>query len=325
MIEVDTKGNTKYQFGFEASIKQLLSIFLSMTIFLPWLSPVYGASNGVDRTKDTLHALQAADILGIRQEVEQLLKVPATATGKSLLLKAKVFARILSGVSQVKVACNSVERELVYTYDVLQKEQQRLDDVDAIFNLLNFAQFATFYSMEGFARLNGDFYTSNHLTSVSAGLSSGIPTVGIVAKKFIKVEAAPSEGYKHIVSGDAVNRMRFPKYVEKFLNSRAPGSSFTRREQMNSVWSERYGTNGLARDALFSLLDEKRKNSIYLNNRIVHLWSIHTFIQDFDYELLSLLKMVRRAEPHYTNIRSVNLNAHGFAPNMISAAKTLRF
>ena len=64
------------------------------------------------------------------------------------LLKAKVFARILSGVSQVKVACNSVERELVYTYDVLQKEQQRLDDVDAIFNLLNFAQFATFYSMD---------------------------------------------------------------------------------------------------------------------------------------------------------------------------------
>lgn len=248
-------------------------------------------------------AAQAADILGIESDTAELLYLQSLSRSndaereRSVFLRGKIFRSIIRGACEVRVATNSIEQELTYTYDLLEKTQGRHELVSQIFNLLTFVQFGTLYTLEGYSRMEEKFIQSAVLTGVSSGLGITLPTMNILYGKFAKTNPTPPREFASIVTGKGVNELSFPPFVERFLNTPAPGATTSRRRQMYSVWKQRYGTDAMAQDALHSLLSGKRMSDRELYNRIVHLWSLHTFVEDFDNELLALLRLVHSARP----------------------------
>ena len=257
--------------------------------------------------EDDKKAWQAASLLNISDETKELLSLQNSANKGEFLsedsrarrraLRALVLRRALFGALSVRIACNKIVRELTYTYDLMRKEQRKNDDINAVFNLLNFIQFGTLYSLEGRLELEGRFKTSAILTGVSGGTGILLPTTDILYGKISKArKVKPPEAFASLVSGDAVNTMQLPDIIDRYMDSPEPGSRVSRRNKMHSEWKERYNTDVMTNDALLSLIDGKGKSARELNSRIVHLWSLHTFVQSFDYELVALLDLTAPQE-----------------------------
>ena len=287
--------------------RTLLTTALSCIIFVVSVCPATAIPISGQYSKDVDGlARQAANILGVETQLarlETLDRQNNSYSHEALQLRTLLYQRVMGGSLDVRNACNSIERELVYTYALMKREQKKQQNVSDVFNLLNFTQFGTLYTLEARSRLHGQFNQSAILTGVAAGMGILLPTMNILYGKLAKTrKVAPPDSFNHIVTGCPVNQIRFPSSVEKFLDSKLPQSSETRRDMLYNVWNKRFGTRARANDALMSLVDGKRKSIGDLNNRIVHLWALHTFVQDFDFSILSLTrKVVPPAPPPHTD------------------------
>ncbi len=239
---------------------------------------------------------QAAEILAIKPELEKLIYLEQkgeTYSEESLALRTYIYTQILKGVFDTSDGCNTIERELVYTYGLLQRQQKKQQNAGDFLNLLNFVQFGTIYTIEPIVRLRGQFEASGILTGVAAGTGIVLPTTNILYGKLSKTSnVSPPKGFRHVVSGNPVNKFKFPKSVELFMEMKPPGAAVSRRAMLREVWRKRFGTNEMTSEALHSLLDGKSKNAKDLNDRIVHLWALHTVVQDLDSALLQLMRFV---------------------------------
>jgi hypothetical protein len=262
----------------------------------PWclLLPVQ-AKNSISQ-----EAAQAADILGIRREVEQLVAVrqgPLGMESEKLhanQYSAQILRKILQAVLQVQAAENRLETELSYTYDVMSREQRKISNVNQFFNIFNFLQFGTLYTIEPYSRIHKQFKQSAICTSVGAGLGIGLPLICIFYNKFVKASnLAPPAFLSHVIDGKPVNGENLPPFVASYLDLPEPGGNISRRQALNSLWKERYHADMQKPETLCGIADGKSKNSFVLNTRIVLLWSLYTTIQGFDRELLALLNEVR--------------------------------
>ena len=94
--------------------------------------------------------MQGADILGIRAPVDRLLAIQEqngnskNQSEDTLLLKSLILRKILRGVLEIRLACNKIDLELAYTYDVMQKEQRREAFIFELFNLATSPSFLPF-------------------------------------------------------------------------------------------------------------------------------------------------------------------------------------
>ncbi|MGD9680621.1 MAG: hypothetical protein AB7W16_05490 [Candidatus Obscuribacterales bacterium] len=275
----------------------ILSLTLTVSILVSSSLPGLSADFAAATPEPTLQAaLQAADVLNVRAELDRLQAMDRrgeTYSREAQATRVYVYDCLLKGMFEVRDACNSIERELVFTYALMEREQARQQNVSDLFNLINFVQFGTLYTLEPIARMTNQFNTSGILTAVAAGNGIALPTANILYGKFSKTSrVAPPKDFRHIVSGNPVNQLKFPPLVEKFMRIPPPGSSTTRRQMLYSVWESRFGTRAMANDALHSLVDGKRKSIDDLNARIVHLWALHTIVQDLDIELLELTRLI---------------------------------
>lgn len=249
---------------------------------------------------DRLYGLQAAAILGIEREVKEVLDLKkaggqdATSRERLVALRSRILRKILIGSIETDVACEKIEREITFTYDLLRKEEAALTRADDLFNLANFFQFGTLYSLEAYSRLQGKFQNSAIMTGIASGLGIAIPVTKIAYTRFHKTAISkPTNTVRLLAEGKGVDEIKLPASLEKYLNTAAPGSKQSRRRKMYDLWQSRYGTDTMASTALLSLLDGKSKSSNELYNRIVHLWSLYSYVRDFDYELLALLRLVQ--------------------------------
>ncbi len=244
-------------------------------------------------------AMQGADIIGIRPYVDHLLAI-RTETGsrenqseEKLLLKSLILRKILCAVIEVRQACNKIDLELAYTYDIMQKEQRREAFIFELFNLANFAQLSTFYTLEPFVRQHDQFVMSAIFTTTSGSLGTLLATLSKLYGHMAKANhIAPPKVLADIVDGWPVDTKHLPPLVTKFLDSQVPGSSQTRREELFAMWKTHYHIDPSKEKNLCAIKDKKRASTGFLSNRILLLWSLHTCVQDFDYDLLALLKMV---------------------------------
>ncbi|MBI4534211.1 MAG: hypothetical protein HY711_09740 [Candidatus Melainabacteria bacterium] len=305
-----------------------LSLFLGLSLILAGVPSGYAGaqegSYGVLATTDE-HAMQAADILGIRLDVERLLKLQrqAGARGEKLVLQGRIYRSIMRGVCEVRAATNKIEREQTYTYDLWRHQLAKEQTVSDYFNLLYFVQFGVLYSLEGLSRLKDQFVQSAILTAVGSGVGISLPTMNILYDKIARArDVAPPEELAATVQGSAVTDIQLPDLITKFLDTPAPELHISRRQQMYELWRVQYGTDAMAKQALYSLLDGKSKSAPWLYKRIVHLWSLHTFVQDFDHELLALMRLMQSFDS-VSERPSDNLAALGIGPGGRAAARLL--
>lgn len=251
-------------------------------------------------TGDSPEVVQACQILGVQSQYEQLKSLYAMQDlsgpegEEALELKSHILRQIMLSALEVRESCNKLDIELAYTYGVLYRAQSHVDMVNNLFNLANFCQFGVLYSIEGYSRLKKQFVQSGILTCVGAGVGTALPTANILYNKMFKARnVSPSKQFPFL-NGGPVDAKGLPEHVSRFLDTPAPGASQTRREEMYALWKKRYGVDASNPLNLAAINDEKSKTMGELNKRILLLWSLHTYIQDFDLLLVSLLKKIKR-------------------------------
>jgi hypothetical protein len=301
---------------------------LLLCFSLVW-SPAYALIPGTNAEQAAFEAWQAADILGIRPQIERLNSLKNQDIGDDgakaevVALRASVLRRILWGCLELRKACNKAERELAYSYDVLQKQQRKQDNVNAYLNALNFARLSVFYTLEPYARIHHEFKRSACFTTVAGPIGLFLPIVGIYYNKLSRARhCEPPKFLAHVMDGGPVDTEGLPQVVERYMDMPNYGSTQSRRAEMAALWKQSYHADLDKKSTLCSLTDGKGKSLRTLNNRIVLLWSLHTYIQHFDCGLYALLDMVRA--PISETASTQSLKDLKFSTSAIEAAHLMK-
>ncbi len=300
--------------------------FILAFCFSTALPPVLLA-NPTRREFTNFEAMQAADILGIRSQVERYLSLQKGDAREDfenelLSLKSLIIRKILLGFVQVRQSSNKTDIELTYAYDVLYKEGQKESRVFDALNLLNFSQLAVLYSVAPYNRINEQFIQSSILGEVQAGLGITLPVISILYGKYFSFKKKPPPSLlRNSMNGDVVDATNLPPLITKFLDSSEFGDSNTRRQSMFEFWKRNYGIDPSDKSSLTSLNDDKRGTLGMLNKRIVLLWSLRNEVQAFDHELMALSNLVKTPHSEFGNetLSGVNINE-----NALEAARLLK-
>ena len=150
------------------------------------------------------------------------------------------------------------------------------------------------------------FTTTGNALGTSITLASKLH--GKVAKAS---HIAPPKILAGIVDGGPVDTTGLPPLVTKFLDSKDFGSDQSRREELFAMWKKSYHIDASKKENLCGIADKNRASVGFLSSRILLLWSLHTFIQDFDHELLSLLQLVKVPGSENANAPKESQSAKG--------------
>lgn len=274
---------------------RISTAILCVLILHPWLAV---SAIAYDRQLSP-QAAQAADILGIRSEAEQLVASAAADNSadkqRIVALRAFCLRRILQGILQVQTAENRLEIEMTYAYDMMGRKQRQVNAINECFNIANFTQLAVLYGLvEPYSRIAEKFKQSAVCTTVGSGLAIGLPTINILYNKFDRAHhLTPPESLNYVVDGKPVDGHNLPPLVARYFNLPAPGQSMTRHDELNELWKKQYGADMTNKKTLAGIDDHKAKKIFVLNRRIVLLWSLYTTVSGFNKELLALLQETR--------------------------------
>lgn len=245
---------------------------------------------------NTYEAEQAADLLNIRDKVTKLHSLegdPSANPMELVRLRVSIFKRILLGFIEVRRSCNKIDFELAYTYDRMQRQQRKQAAVNDALNLLNFEQFGTQYTLGSYSRLKHNFNQSAIYTCVSSGVGLILPTVGIIYNKTAKAHnLTPPQFMDKVLDGGPVSVATLPPLMQQFMETHESGEALSRKQRMYDLWKTRYHIDATKESQLCALNDGKPKSIGQLNTRIMLLWSLHTYVQDFDQLLLALSQSV---------------------------------
>ncbi len=274
---------------------------------LCWFMPFSSACFGEESSSIKTPSQQTVELLGIGDVVNR----------QDLASRERAFRKILQAVMEVQSAENRLEMEIVYTYDVLGREQRRINDANQLFNIANFLQFGILYTIEPYARIDKRFNASAVLTCISAGVGLLLPTLNILYDKQAKATHLKPPSYlTNLVEGKPVDGTDLPPLAVRYLDSPPPGSVLTRRELLNQIWKKHYHVDMSKPETLCRIDDNKDKNFFLLNTRIELLWSLYTTVQGLNRDLLALLDEVsEHISSHDYSIPklSQSLNEHDHA------------
>jgi hypothetical protein len=302
--------------------KRLLLIFLCGLL---WVPPCLAFDGSAFKRSE---ALQAAQTLDIQDQVDRIIAIKnrsASPSDEEIMLRAAVVRKILRAVLEVRQACNKLDIERAYAYDIMQKEERREHFVNQLFNTANFAQLSTFYTLEPFMRIHDQFVTSAIFTTVSGSLNTAISTLSRVHGAVAKASnVSPPKVLANIVDGGPVDASGMPPLVSKYLDSSAPGKNKSRREELFATWLRNYKIDAAKKENLCSIKDKKKASIKLLRSRILLLWSLHTAVQDFDRQLLCLLEQIESAPLSATDCTGTIASASNCSAGAIEIAKLLK-
>ncbi len=271
---------------------------------------------------------QTADLIGVRQEAEQILaagsSMPNSDVDRLQLRhdRALVLRKIFLAILQVEEAKNRLETEMSYAYDLSAKHQRKSDTVNQFFNVANFMQFGVLYTIEPFLRIHHRFTESATLTCIGAGLGMLLPVLNIAYNKFDRVSnMAPPAFLEPFLDGKPVDGSNLPPLITKYLATCAPGTTVSRREALNAIWKQRYRADLEKKETLAGIDDGKSKSPFVLKSRIILLWSMYTAVQGLDKDLLNLLNKLRNG--HEVNSQSAGLKMAKLGGGADEAARLL--
>jgi len=270
----------------------------------PWHLAALAATTDGALTAD---AAQAADILGIRQEAEQIIAMRKAGVGSAAdrhqfnNYRALVVRKVFEADLQTQVAESRLEFEIAYAYDAIMRQQRKENTVNQLLNTANFTQFGVLGILAGVCDLKEKFIWESTLGLVSAGVGTSLPILGMIYSKQAKAShLTPPAFMAPYVNGKPVDGSDLPPLVVRYLNSAAPGETRTRKEILSASWKERFKADMSKKETLLGIADGKRRSQGYLSNRLVLLYSLYTNIEGFNSDLLSLLNQVRGSSFDYS-------------------------
>lgn len=294
------------------------------------LPPALLASPAGVNKQQNAEAMHAAEVLGVKSQVERYLTLLRGSAQESyqneqLALKTLILRRTLTGFVQVRQASNKTDIELTYAYDVLRRQQEKQKSFFEALNLFNFTQLGILYTIAPYSRINKQFIQSSVLGLIQAGVGMGVPVLSILYGRYYSFKKeAPPELLKNSLGGAPVDGSKLPPLINKFMDSPAPGKTQARRQEMFDFWKINFGVNPADPSTLTSLNDNKRGTIGMLNKRIVLLWALRTQVQAFDQELMALSNLVKTPPGQSAQSRTGNLSDARLNRQAEEAARLLK-
>jgi hypothetical protein len=303
-------------------------IALSLGCVLVAQSVVPLAVFGASEARDLSVAKEAADILGVRSNVDRILALQAAGHAPSeelLWNKAIVLKQLLLGYLEVRQTSDLLDEAIDDTYDAIDKQVRSVNRRVQLANIANFTAFGVLFNIAAADRLRKKFRRSTALTFISASLSAGIGAVAVgLSYTGASIDRCRPNPLADVFGSDKVS-VPLPELVSKYINATPNGNTKSRKAAMLDLWKTEFGVNesSASQQILAAESPKRHYASLHLlNQRLALLFSLNALAEQFDTELLALLRRIESTSVPTINGSTLAANSLG-APGF-EAAKLLQ-
>jgi hypothetical protein len=286
---------------------------------------VFGASEA----RDFSGAKEAADILGVRNNVDRILALQAAGGAPSeelLWNKAIVLRQILLGYLEVRQTSDLLDEAIDDTYDAIDKQVRKVNRRVELANIANFTTFGVLFNIAAADRLQKKFNRSNVLTFIGGSLSAGIGAVAVgLSYTGASIDRGRPNPLADIFGLDKAS-VHLPELVSKYINATPNGKTQSRKSALLDLWKTEFGVNESSASQQLLAADSPKRHYAslrLLNQRLALLFSLNAVAEQFDTELLALLRAIESNSVPTTNGSTLVANNQIGAPG-IEAAKLLQ-
>lgn len=243
-------------------------------------------------------AKEAAEILGVRKNVDRILELQAAGGEPSeelLWNKAIVLKQILLGYLEVRQTSDMLDESIDETYDAIDKHVRKVNRRVDLANTVNFTTFGVLFNIAAADRLKRQFDGSNELTFISASLTAGLGALAVgLSYTGSSIDRGRPNPLSNIFGLDKVS-VPLPELVGKYIDGTPSGGMQTRKAAMLELWKTKFNVKD-SRESHKILAAESTKRHYatlkLLNQRLGLLFSLNALAEQFDSELLALLRLI---------------------------------
>ncbi|HEY9677655.1 MAG TPA: hypothetical protein V6C76_06585 [Drouetiella sp.] len=327
----------------ESIAKQLIRgiCYLIVTTLIgnPALALSSGAQASIQDAAMSSSAAEASRILGVTADVERIhelsnqLKQAENESVRTEMLahKCSVLHKIMLGYLEVRQTSDAIDVDLGYTYDAIAKGSRTRDRLVQMCNVANFTQFGVQFSLAAAFRMHNDEFMSNLLTCTAGGATLVISSLGLLAS----AKAGKSKEKHHpnaladFFDLNPPMQYKLPEMLKTFINAKAPGTNLTRKELELTLWKRYFHVDDSRKEKLLAIADSASnthgESLALLNNRLVLLYALNAMVEDFDADLIALLRYLENTEPVPVSISDADCTAcmAVLKPDAVETAKLL--
>ncbi len=274
-------------------------------------------------------ANEASDILGVSDNVDRILALQAAggASSEELLWnKAIVLKQLLLGYLEVRQTSDLLDEAIDDTYDAIDKQVRTVNRRIELTNTVNFTTFGVLFNIAAADRLQKKFVQSNTLTFISASLTAGLGAAAVgLSYTGASIDRCRPNPLANIFGLDKVS-VQLPELVGKYIDASPKGSAQSRKAAMLDLWKTKFGVNesGESEKILAAESPKHHYASLrLLNQRLALLFSLNALAEQFDSELLALLRSIESTSVPTTITSTLTASSQIGAPG-IEAAKLLQ-
>ncbi len=288
--------------------------------------------SGAVNARDLSRANEAAEILGVRKNVDRILALQAAGGGPGeelLWNKAVVLKQILLGYLEVRQTSDLLDESIDETYDAIDKHVRRVNRRVNLANTVNFTTFGVLFNIAAVDRLENSFKGSNELTFISASLTAGLGALAVgLSYTGAAVDRGRPNPLANIFGLDNVS-VPLPELVAKYIDGTPKDSTQSRKAAMLALWKTKFGVNESSESRKILAAESTRRHYAtlkLLNQRLALLFSLNALAEQFDSELLALLRVIETTSvPIGTSTASSEATLTGYVgASGAEAAKLLK-
>lgn len=275
-------------------------------------------------------AKEAADILGVRSNVDRILALQAEGGPPSeelLWNKAIVLKQILLGYLEVRQTSDLLDESIDETYDAIDKHVRRVNRRVDLANTINFTTFGVLFNIAAVDRLKKQFNGSNELTFISASLTAGLGAAAVgLSYTGASIDRGRPNPLSSIFGLEKVS-VPLPELVSKYIDASPSGSTQSRKAAMLDLWKTKFGVKDSNESKMILAAESSKRHYAtlkLLNQRLALLFSLNTLAEQFDSELLALLRVIESTSLPTTSSNVSTLVSSQMGAPGIEAAKLLQ-
>ncbi|MBA3857681.1 MAG: hypothetical protein C0507_12300 [Cyanobacteria bacterium PR.3.49] len=275
---------------------RLIALFIACLLVGQSVMPL--AAFGAIELRGLSEFSEAADILGVRSNVDRILELQAAGgepTEELLWNKTIVLRQLLLGYLEVRQTSDLLDEAIDDTYDAIDKQVRTVNRRVELANIANFTTFGVIFNIGAAERLSKRFNNSNYLTFVGAGLTAGIGAAAVaLSYSGASKDRTRPNPLANIFGLDTVS-VPLPELVSKYINATPKGKTQSRRQAMLDLWKTEFGLKEAitSREILAAESAKPHRASVgLLNKRLALLFSLNALAEEFDSELLALLRSI---------------------------------
>lgn len=308
---------------------RLIALFLACLLVGQSVMPL--AVFGAIELRGLSEVSEAADILGVRTNVDRILELQAAGGEPSeelLYNKAIVLRQLLLGYLEVRQTSDLLDEAIDDTYDAIDKQVRTVNRRVELANIANFTTFGVLFNIGAAERLSKRFNNSNYLTFVGASLTAGIGAAAVaLSYSGASKDRTRPNPLANIFGLNTVS-VPLPELVGKYINATPKGKTQSRKQAMLDLWKTEFGLKEAvaSREVLAAESTKGHRASVgFLNQRLALLFSLNALAEEFDSELLALLRSIESTSvPTKITNDSIQAVANQIGASGTEAAKLLQ-